>query len=176
MKCHTTSFQKIPFEPIGNIILTLINEVDDGRETNVCLGFSVSFGYLTSISCCDAEKMVIFDLKYSIDMTMDEISVWTENQLCFINTTEEFEFNISIPYIKTNQNCSIILFDYNENRFIDHKLEIEIDGCVEKPCLLQLNPSLMTNRSILNGTMFICNQSNLFGIITKSKAKKQNSC
>ena len=171
MQCHLNPFQKIPLEPIGNIILTLINKVDDIRETNICLGLSVSFGYLTSTSCCEAENMVIFDLENSIDMTMDEINVWTENQICFINTTEEFEFNISIPSIKTIQNCSIIMYDHSENRFNDHHIEIEIDDCVESPCLLELNPSLINNQSILNGTMFICEQSYLFGIITKSKSR-----
>ena len=44
-------------EPTGHIGISIIRQVENARETDVCIGTSTSVGYITSKSCCQADEI-----------------------------------------------------------------------------------------------------------------------
>ena len=77
----------------GHIGISVIRKVENARETDVCVGTSTNFGYITSKSCCQVDEMFLFDLESSEEIEIEENSIWIEDHICFINTTETLEFD-----------------------------------------------------------------------------------
>ena len=84
-------------QPTGNIGLSIIRHVENARETDVCVGTSTSLGYITSNSCCQADEMFLFDLENSAEIKIEANSIWIEDHICFINTTETI--NVDVPML-----------------------------------------------------------------------------
>ena len=78
-------------QPAGHIGISVIRKVENARETDVCIGTSTNFGYITSKSCCQVDEMFLFDLESSEEIKIKENSIWIEDHICFINTTETLE-------------------------------------------------------------------------------------
>ena len=168
-QCSSGQFQNNLFTSSGNVALSLVREVENSRETDVCLGMSTIFGYVTSNSCCQSSEIFLFDLESSKEIPIEIQSLWIEENICLINTTESFEFNFPITETEKKQECSMLSYDKNLGQFREQELEIQIEGCFESTCLLDLDPQFLSFQTILNGTSIICKESNYIGIVTKSR-------
>ena len=58
-------------QPAGHIGISVIRKVENARETDVCIGTSTNFGYITSKSCCQVDEMFLFDLESSEEIKME---------------------------------------------------------------------------------------------------------
>ena len=67
------------------------------------------------------------------------------------------------------QTCTTLAYDESEGEFTQHQLDIQIGNCFDSPCPLNIDPNLIQNGRILNGTSVVCEPSGQIGIITKSK-------
>ena len=159
--------QAINLLPDGNIIISVIRQLDNAREIDYCAGSSTSFGYITASSCCKAQEMFLFDMEKSEDIKIEENSVWLEEHMCFINTTETFEFAFSSEDISEPNICSVVAFDDNEGQF--DEIFIQIEKCLDIACTLPIDSTLFQNRTVLAGSFIFCHESMDFGIVTKSK-------
>ena len=88
-------------QPAGHIGISVIRKVENTRETDVCVGTSTNFGYFTSKSCCQVDEMFLFDLESSEEIEIKENSIWIEDHICFINTTETLE--LDFPALNDDQ-------------------------------------------------------------------------
>lgn len=161
------SLQRVFFQSNENIILSLIRKMNDSRETDVCLGKSTRFGYITSKLCCQADDIFLRDLETLNEFELGFNSFWTEENLCLINTTEIFEFNYPICNFEDKRNCMMLIYDVAIEQFIEHEIQLKINGCFESICSLKID--LNSNQIILNGTSILCDQSSHLAIVTKSK-------
>ena len=91
-----------------------------------------------------------------------------KDEICFINTTENFEFTFSNSIRNGNKSCLIPTFNNENNEFNDHQIEIDISECFEKICVMNL-PKLSKHQIILTGTAFQCVESSHTGIVIRSK-------
>ena len=155
-------------EPIGNVIISLIRHVENARETDVCLGASTRMGYLTSLTCCQADEIFVLDFDDASEISIEANSYWKEEKICLINTTEIFEYDFPISDRIDQQLCSIVTFDFNTSQLNEFQLEMKVLSCLQKPCLQKMFPESLENQIIFNGTSIQCHQSYL-GIVTKSK-------
>ena len=153
--------------PEKNIIISVIRQVENAREIDYCAGTSTSFGFITSSSCCKAQEMFLFDIERSEDIKIEENSVWLEEHICFINTTQTFEFAFSSEDITEPNICSIMVFDDNEVQFDEQTIQIQ--KCFDTPCTIDLNQ--FQNATILIGSSIVCRESLYFGIVTESKSQ-----
>ena len=151
------------------IIISLIRIIDDSREIDTCSGMSTRFGYLTSKSCCEADELILHNLNNSKDIPIDENVLWIEDSICLINKTEINDFNFTINQNAIYRQCTLSMYDNNQERFNDHKLEFKILGCFDSPCELEIDSNLYQNQTILNGTLIICENSYHSAIVIKSK-------
>ena len=93
-------------------------------------------------------------------------SFWIEDNLCFINTTEDFEFlNFPDSDDITTQNCSILAFDDDQGEFKNYWYKINLESCFENICSFDVDE----NQIVFNGTALICNETSHVGVATKSK-------
>ena len=158
-------------EPNETIIISLIRIVDDSREIDTCSGMSTRFGYLTSFSCCEADELILHDLNNSKDIPVDGNSLWIEDSICLINKTEIIDFNFTTHDNAIYRQCSLLMYDINQERFNHHELELKILGCFDSPCELEIDSNLYQDQTILNGTLIICENSFHSAIVIKSKYK-----
>jgi len=169
MKFQINQSENINFQNKGLIMIFRIRKTDDARETNACLGTSTTFGVITSNLCCQADEMFFFDAVNSEELYIKNGSVWTEEKICLINTTYNFEIDIPIPDVDVKKLCSIAIYENNQNDFKTREFEIDVSDCFQIACHLEMNSELYENEVILNGTLVQCDQSSYFGIVTKSK-------
>ena len=155
--------------PDGNIIISAIRQLENAREIHYCAGTSTSFGYVTASSCCQAQEMFLFDIEKSNDINIEEFSVWVEEYICFINTTQTFEFDFSTEDKNETNVCSIVTFDDNEGQF--DVQTIQTQKCFDIPCLLTIDIAIFQNTTFLAGSSIFCQKSLHFGIVTKSKSQ-----
>ena len=156
------------FESNGNIVISLIHQVDGARETDVCLGTSTNLGFITTKSCCQADEIFVHDLENSEELTIEKNSFWIEDSICFINKTKSFEFDFPNSNGTEKQLCSILMYDKIQGQFNEHNLEINTSDCFENPCELDIDSELHYNETILNGTSIVCEHASHLGIVTKS--------
>ena len=165
-------------QPIGNVFVSSITAVENAREVDICLGMSTVIGYFTSRSCCDVNKIYVFDIESSSEIIFDENSVSVEEHICFINTTEVDQINFKDTNFDDPQNCSIVVYDESQERLKNYFHTFEIQRCFDSPCLFQIDLTTIQNTTILNGTSVFCHESGHFGIIINSesflKASSQN--
>ena len=170
-QCSSSQPNNESLQQAQNIIVSTIRHGENSRESDICLGTSTNQGYITSSSCCPADEMVLFDLENSKTIPLETKSFWIGEEICFINTTDSFAFNVSIS-TQTKQNCTIQIFDSDTGKFDKQELEFEIKNCFESPCIL--NSYSIKNETILNGTSIVCErstQSTHLGVVTKSELK-----
>ena len=91
MKEYASAQNKL--QPAGHIGISVIRKVENARETDICVGTSTNFGYITSKSCCQVDEMFLFDLENSEEIKIEENSIWIEDHICFINTTASLGFD-----------------------------------------------------------------------------------
>ena len=156
------------FESNGDIVISLIHQVDGARETDVCLGTSTNLGFVTTKSCCQADEIFLYDLENSEDLTIEKNSFWIEESICFINKTISFEFDFPSSNGTEKHLCSILMYDKIQGQFNEHYLEINTSDCFENPCELDFDSELYYNEIILNGTSIVCEHASHLGIVTKS--------
>lgn len=168
MQCPADHFQIDSLKPTGNIGITLIRQANNVRETDVCLGTATNVGYFTSTACCQADEKIFYNIENGTEIFVDENSIWTEKNICFINTTERFEFNLTDSDEDKTQ-CSIMTFDSDQGTFHKHQLQLNIRDCTDDPCEWTYDPQSIQNQLILNGTTITCDQSANFGTVIKSK-------
>ena len=161
-------------EPNETIIISLIRNIDDSREIDTCSGMSTRFGYLTSNSCCQADELILHDLNNFKDIPIDGNSLWVEDSICLINKTETIDFNFTMNDNAIYRQCSLSMYDNDQERFNEHQLEFQILGCFDSPCELKIDSNLYQNQTILNGTLIICDHSFYSAIVIKSKYKNRN--
>ena len=166
-----SSSQHNSLQPAGHIGISVIRHVENARETDSCLGTITSSGYITSKSCCQADQMFLFEFENSTEIAVDlENSIWIEEHICFVNTTETYKFHFpALDGVKT-QNCTFLAYDYSQGEFNEHQIEIETKGCVDSTCSWKIDS--LENGTVLDGTSIVCNGSPNFGIVTKSKLLK----
>ena len=152
----------------GPIIVSFIRHVESARETDACLGTSTNVGYITAKSCCQSDDISLFDLKTFKEIPIAIDSLLIDENICFINTTQSFQFNYSVSENKKRRTCSMLMYENNLGQFIDQNLEIQIEDCLENTCLLDLNS--YQNQTIFNGTSITCNESTHIGIVTNSQS------
>ena len=154
-----------------NIEISLIRQIDDVREHDVCLGSLTDFGVITAKSCCQADELFLYDLTNSKEVSIDDKMFWVEDNICFINTTDtSFEIDVVITNDDIQQSCSIMTYDKTEEKFDAKIFELRIQKCFDNNCLFKIDSELMANHIILNGTSIRCAESTYLGIITKSKS------
>ena len=160
--------ENISLEPTGSILISLIHQTEDAQEIEICAGMSTELGYFTAKSCCQANQNHLFDTIHHEELAFDENSIWIEDNICLINTTEISK--ISVPSLKFQgkQTCSADVFD--GEHFEEHQLDMKINHCFNSLCSLTID--VLQNQTILNGTSISCRKSNHFGIITKSELLK----
>ena len=129
---------------------------------------STRFGYLTSNSCCQADEFILYDLNNSKQILIDENSLWIEEDICLINKMESIEIKFPISDNEIFGQCSLSMYDNEQGRFNEHKLEFKILGCFDSPCELKIDPNSYRNQTILNGTLILCDHSSHSAIVTKS--------
>ena len=152
----------------GHIGISVIRQVENARETDSCIGTETNSGYITSKSCCQADQMFLFEFENSTEIAVNlEGSIWIEEHICFINTTETFNFHFPALDGAETQSCTILAYDYSRGDFHDHQFEIETKGCVNSTCSWKIDS--LENGMVLDGTSIVCNGSPNFGIVTKSK-------
>ena len=155
-------------QPTGHIGISLIRHVENARETDSCFGTMTRSGYITSSSCCQADQMFFFEFENSTEIAVNlENSIWIEEQICFINTTETFKFYFPALDGAETLSCTFLAYDYSQGVFNEHQIEIETKSCVDYTCSWKINS--FENEIILDGTFIVCNGSPNFGILTKSK-------
>ena len=169
MKFQMNQSENDFFQNKGLIMIFRIRKTDDARETDACLGTSTTFGVITSNLCCQADEMIFFDAVNSEELYIKDGSVWTEDKICLINSTNNFEIDIPIPDVDAKKLCSIAIYENNQNDFKTREFEIDVSDCFQFACHLEMNSELYDNEVILNGTLVQCDQSSYFGIVTKSK-------
>ena len=81
MECFSHENQTDTFQTSGNIIISLVRQMNSNRETDVCLGSSTSFGYITSSFCCEADEIFLYDIENSSDILFSSNSFWTKDSL-----------------------------------------------------------------------------------------------
>ena len=169
-KCSSKQLESISLEPIGSILISLIRRNEDAQEIDICIGMSTDLGYFTAKSCCQANQKYLFDAITHEELAFAENSIWMEENICLINTTEISK--ISVPSLKFEgkQSCSVDVFD--GEHFKEHRLDMEINHCFNSSCSSTIDVNVFQNQSILNGTSISCRKSNHFGIITKSELLK----
>ena len=169
-KCSSENLlKKGSLQTTGNVVISLIRHVKNAREIDACMGMSTELGYVTSKQCCEADQLMLFDLEAYEEIPIGLNSIWNEEHVCFINTTEIEEMNFATFNNKEPQSCSTLAFDESEGQFIEHQLEIKLKKCFDSPCSFKIDPKLFQNRTILNGTSVVCDEANQIGIVTKSK-------
>ena len=169
MKFQINQSENIGFQNKGLIMIFRIRKTDDARETDACLGTSTTFGVITSNLCCQADEMIFFDAVNSEELYIKNGSVWTEETICLINSSNNFEIDFPIPDVDVKELCSIAIYEKNQNDFKTREFEIDVSDCFQFACHLEMNSELFENEVILNGTLVQCDQSSYFGIVTKSK-------
>ena len=169
MKFQINQSENIGFQNKGLIMIFRIRKTDDARETDACLGTSTTFGVITSNLCCQADEMIFFDAVNSEELYIKNGSVWTEETICLINSSNNFEIDFPIPDVDVKELCSIAIYENNQNDFKTREFEIDVSDCFQFACHLEMNSELYENEVILNGTLIQCDQSSYFGIVTKSK-------
>ena len=154
-----------------NIQISLIRQIDDAREHDVCLGSQTIFGILTAKSCCQAEELFLYDLTNSKEVSIDAKIFWVEDNICFINTTDKFEIDVAIDVADEviQQSCSVMAYDKTEQKFDAQIFEVTINKCFENNCIFKIDSELLKNHIILNGTSIRCDESTYLGIVTNSK-------
>ena len=162
-----SSIQHDSLEPTGHIGISVIRHVESARETDSCVGTSTSSGYITSSSCCEADQMFLFDFENSTEITIEENSIWIEEYICFINTTETVKFYFPTLDGVENQLCTFFAYDDSQGKFNEHQLQIETKNCIDSTCSLKIDS--IENEKILVGSSIICEGSPNFGMVTKSK-------
>ena len=158
-------------EPNETIIISLIRNINDSREIDTCSGMSTRFGYLTSNSCCQADELILHDLNNFKDIPIDGNSLWVEESICLINKTETIDNNFTMNDNQIYRQCSLSMYDNNQEQFNEHKLKFRILGCFDSACDLKIDSNLYQNQTILNGTLIICEHSFYSAIVIKSKYK-----
>ena len=171
-QCHIdlqecSSIQHDLLTPTGHIGISVIRQVEGARETDSCVGSITSSGYITSSSCCQADQMFLFEFENSTEITFDENSIWIEERICFINTTETFKFHFPTLDSAETRLCTFFAYDESQGEFNEHQLQIETKNCVDSTCSWKIDS--LENAKILDGTSIICDGSPHFGIVTKSK-------
>ena len=156
-------------QPTGNVVISLIRQVENAREIDACIGMSTDLGYVTSNQCCHADQLTLFDLETFEEIPIGSNSIWIEEHACLINTTEIQAMNFPTFDIEDAQSCSTLSFDESEGQFTENQLDIEIGKCFDAPCFLKVDSDLFRNGTILNGTSVVCDEANQIGIITKSE-------
>ena len=171
-QCHIdlqecSSIQHDLLKSTGHIGISVIRHVEGARETDSCVGTTTSSGYVTSSSCCQADQMFLFEFENSTEITIEENSVWIEEHICFINTTETFKFHFPTLDSAETQLCTFFAYDESQGKFNEHQLQIETKNCVDSTCSWKIES--LESAKILDGTSIICEGSPHFGIVTKSK-------
>ena len=166
--CSFNQLENISLEPAGNFLISLIRKIDAAQEIDICAGTSTDLGYFTAKTCCQADQKYLFDPETHQELTFAENSVWIEDNICLINTTEISKISVPNLEFEGKQTCLIDIFDGQE--FIEYQLDVEIKNCFNSSCSLTIDVNMFQNLTILNGTSIACLQSNHFGIITKSKS------
>ena len=169
MKFLMNQSENVLFQNKGFVVIFRIRKTDDARETDACLGTSTTFGVITSNQCCQADEIIFFDAVNLEELYIKDGSVWTEEKICLINSTNNFEIDIPNPDDNIKKFCSIAIYDNNQNDFKTRQLAIDVSDCFQFACHLEMNSELSENEVILNGTLIECDQSSYFGIVTKSK-------
>ena len=159
-------FENNSLEPTGSIFISLIRQIEDAQEVDICTGLSTGVGYFTAKHCCQADQKYLFDSKMHDELTFNENSIWIEDNICFINTTEISKITVPSLKVEGKQTCSVDVFDEGELK--EQHFDLEIKHCLNSTCSLTIDDNLVANGTILNGTSVLCRQSNQFGIITKS--------
>ena len=168
-KCSSDQSGYGALQPTGNVVISFIRQVENAREIDACIGMSTKLGYVSSYQCCQADQVMVFDLKTYEVIPIEINSIWIEEHVCFINTTEIEEMKFPTFDNKGAQACSTLIFDESEGQFTTHQFDIEIGKCFDAPCPLKIDPNSFQNGTILNGTSVVCDEANQIGIITKSK-------
>ena len=164
-ECSTNRHDSL--RPAGHVGISVIRQAKNARETDTCIGTETNSGYITSSSCCQVDQMFLFEFENSTEITIDENSIWIEEHICFINTTETFKFHFPTLDSAETQLCTFFAYDESQGEFNEHQLQIETKNCVDATCSWKIDT--LENAKILDGTSIICDGSPHFGIVTKSK-------
>ena len=173
--CSSSPSQSNFLEPNTTIIISLLRQIDDVIEIDTCSGISTRFGYLTSDSCCRADELILYDLIRSKNIPIDEYTILTDENICFINKTEIKEIRIPVTDNEIFQRCSLSIYDNEQEQFNKHNLELRILGCFDSSCEFKFDSKLYQNQTILNGTLILCEHSSNSAIVTKSKYQLINN-
>ena len=165
--CSFNQFENTSIEPTGSILISLIRQIEDAQEVDICAGTSTDLGYFTAKSCCQGDQIYLFDQKTYDELTIPENSMWIDENICLINTTDISKLSVENLEFEEKQTCVVDVFDDGE--FKEHHFDLEVKQCFGFPCTYTIDDNLFENGTILNGTSVLCRQSNQFGTITKSK-------
>ena len=168
-QCFAQQLETEMIRSTGNIVISTMSHTENARTVNLCIGMSTQFGYFSSRSCCDNDKVSLFDIQSNAEITIEENSLSVEENICFINTTIIDKIFFPGSNIAETQKCSILTFDTSEGQFENQQFELNIHDCLTSPCLFDIASYNLGNSTILNGTSVHCENSGHFGIITKSE-------
>ena len=166
-RCSADRLREGSLQSTGNVVISLIRQVENAREIDACLGMTSEFGYFTFHQCCQADQVTLFDLETYEEIPIRTNSLWIEEHVCFINTTKIGMINFSSFDNDEVQTCTTMTYEESEGEFTQYQLDIQIGSCFDSPCSLNIVP--IQNGRIFNGTSVVCEPSGQIGIITKSK-------
>ena len=149
------------------IYLSSIEQLNDQRQMNYCLGTLSVYGIVTARSCCEVDELYIVDQEKFKEFPLDLNSVWIDHQICLINKTENVQKNVK--KVDQTNDCSITVFDSDTSDFINIEIDKRNINCLKKNCYY--TPNFNDNWTLLNGTAVICQHSTIYGIITTSLFK-----
>ena len=157
------------FEKYENIIISTIRKVNDVRASEICLGKSSKYGYITSRLCCQADEIFLTHFNSEEIIPIETNSYWIEDEICLYNTTDIFKINLPNLNDNKKKECSIIMYNIETQTFNEHEIEIEPGKCLASSCILELASELSQNKIVLHGLSISCEKSSFFGSVTKSK-------
>ena len=158
---------KNPIQRTGDIVLTLIRHDENTRDIDFCSGLSSNIGYFTAKSCCEADQIMVFDVKTYAEISMNETTIYLDDNICFISKANKSEINFPNFDLPEKRNCSILAYDEVQEQFNYYHLnQLELLTCFNAPCSLQIDPNSIQNATVLIGSPIFCEKSGHFGIIT----------
>ena len=152
----------------SKIMITSLRHTSNGQEIDLCSAIQTDIGYFTSKSCCQADEIGLFDIETDEDIQAEKNSMWFGEHICFISTSDNANYDFPSLTTTSTALCSINAFDEFIGEFKEHQLELNVKKCFGVPCSTEID--LAKNETILNGSSINCQNSSLFGVITKSKS------
>ena len=150
----------------STVLITVMNQINQSRLIDICLGLSTEIGIITSAKCCLADDLALIDIETNNQIESLKSEIWINEfeSICFMNPVENFDFAFDSP--NNTDQCSVKIYDHNFSKFKTYHVENDDIRCEKLKC--EFHITLAGNETILDGSAILCGNS-VYGIVQKSK-------